>query len=156
MRREGRGLAGWWLGRAECREVRRGRPCRAHSRRAAGSGLIRPEERPGNGALRERLATVRLPGSCLLAAHIPPSAPRWSPPVRKLDHSDAGGFPGETSARVQLYPQRAPAWAAAPKQAAAACPSPGSPLPGGAPGSLLREARGPREGRFPFRFVSGS
>lgn len=69
-------MAGWRLRRAECREVRRGQPCRAHSRRAAGSGLTRPEERPGNGALRERLATVRLPGSSLLAAHIPPSAPR--------------------------------------------------------------------------------
>lgn len=32
---EGRGLAGGWVGRAECVEVRRGRPCRAHSRRAA-------------------------------------------------------------------------------------------------------------------------
>lgn len=69
-------MAGWGLRRAECREVRRGRPCRAHSRRAAGSGLTRPEERPGNGALRERLATVRLLVSSLLAAHIPPSAPR--------------------------------------------------------------------------------
>lgn len=81
-----------------------------------------------------------------------PGAAHCGASVRKLDHSDAGGFPGETGARVQLYPQRAPGWVAA----AAACPAPGSPLPAGVPGSLLREARGPREGRFPFRFASGS
>lgn len=75
-----------------------------------------------------------------------PSAVHCEASLRKLDRSDAGGFPGETSARVQLYPQRAPGWAAARKRAAAACPSPGSLLLGRAPGLLLREARGPREG----------
>lgn len=82
-----------------------------------------------------------------------PSAAHRGASVRKLDHSDAGGFPGETSARVQLYPQRAPGYAAARKRAAAAaCPSPGSPLPCCLAGPLGRfsvRPAGRERGDFP-------
>lgn len=73
-----------------------------------------------------------------------PGAARGGASVRELDHSDAGGFPGETSARVQLDPQRASGWAAARKRAAAACPSPGSPLP-----CCLAGPTGREKGDFP-------
>lgn len=108
MRRAGRGLAGWRVGRPGRGEVRRGRSCCAHSRRAPGSGLTRPEERPGNGALRERLATVRLPSCCSRRTSFPwlragSSVAHCGTSVPELDRSDAGGFPGETGARVQLH-----------------------------------------------------
>lgn len=94
------------------------------------------------------LVCSRRTSLCRLRAGL--SAAHCGASVRKLDHSDAGGFPGETSARVRLYPQRAPGWAAAQEQAAAVPFSrvPAALLPGG--------ARGPREGRFPFRSASGS
>lgn len=65
--------------------------------------MTRPEERPGNGALRERPATVRLPGSCSRRISL---LRLRAASVSKLDRSDAGGFPGETGAGVQLPPHR--------------------------------------------------